>query len=141
MNLSEHKQLAELLRQYFLEFAELPVQPGSFSLDGLLPQGPSMSLQITGGQTVDTYISGRRNELLAFTIFYRGDVVNDNDAKSAMIGILNGIGEWLESQELPYFGASFKVTDLKQVQTANLVDQSEQHITYQAGFTLGYTTK
>lgn len=146
----EYQDVALALLDYFREFAGLTVPAGRFSLDGLLPEGESMSLQITGGQTIRRYIDGSRKEAMNFTIFYRGEVAQDDAAKSAMLGILNGIGAWLEEEKAgdnwpPYLGERFEVSALEQIQTANIAGQSDaptlRTITYQAGFVLGYSTK
>jgi hypothetical protein len=140
----DQKELAGRLRSYFVEHLPselLPVPRGDFSLDGLLDIGASMSLQITGGRTLRRYIDDTRIDELHFTIFYRDSIGQDNEAKSAMLGTLNGIGAWLELQKLPYLGDGFSVRRLEQIQAANVIAQTAQQITYQAGFVLGYETK
>ena len=154
MNITEQLQFAEVLRSYLVEHLPpelLPVSGGRLSLDGLLPDGDSMSLQVTGGKTQHAWIDGSRVMELFFTIFYRStSAVDDNDAKSAMQGVLNGIGTWMDevmkSGEPPYFGEDVTVTRLELVQAANIADtngannQGLQFITYQAGYALGYET-
>jgi hypothetical protein len=146
MSFQEHKDFAEALRSYFVEHLPadlLPVKGGSFSLDGLSDNNsaPSMSLQITGSQTLRTYIDGTRIEDLHFTLLYRAPIDRNNAAKSAMLGTLNGIGTWLDGQEPPYLGEDFRISKLEQRQAANVVTQTANSITYQAGFVLGYETQ
>lgn len=144
MSIENQKSLAELLRTYLVEHLPtelLPVMGGVFALDGLLDNQKSMSLQITGGQTIKRYLDGSRIEEMNFTIYYRDANVNDNELKSAMLGTLNGIGSWLDKTALPYLGDSFQITKLEQIQAANVIEQTPQQITYQAGFVLGYETK
>lgn len=142
MSITDQQQLAESLRAFLLEFTDLPVAGGQFNLDGLLAEtGKSMSLQITGGTPTKEYIDGTRVMLMPFTLFYRAPENKNNDYKSAMMGVLNGIGEWLDSlSEMPYFGESFKVLGLTQVQQANISEQTAKTVTYQAGYTLEYET-
>ena len=141
MSVGDQIALAEMLRRFLLEFASLPVKPGQFNLDGLMAAGKSMSLQITGGQVLKTYIDGTKRIRLPFTLFYRSTDNVSNDYKSSMIGSLNAIGDWLDSlTEPPFFGDSFKVIRLEQVQTANIIEQLDNIVTYQAGFALDYET-
>jgi len=144
MSLEEQKNLAESLRLFFVENlpAELlPVNAGFFSLDGLLENQAAMSLQITGGRTVRRYLDGTRVEEMYFSLFYRDSNANDNEAKSAMLGTLNGIGTWLDQNDPPFLGDGFIITKLEQIQAANVIEQTPQQITYQAGFVLGYETR
>lgn len=143
MSVEQQKLLAEALRSYFVEFAPLPVKGGAFALDALLPDKPSMSLQITGGPKPKTYIDGSQSSKREkfFTIFYRAKVTDDNDAKSAMMGALDGLGQWMNETPLPYLGDWLTVTRFEQIQLSNIANQENKFITYQAGFALGYTTK
>lgn len=154
MTMQDHLLLGEALRSYFVEHlpAELlPVPGGHFSLDGLLDDGDSMSLQIVGGEVRKSYINGSRLMDMQFSIFYRSDsAINDNDAKSAMMGVLNGIGAWMAGvmeDEAPYLGDWLTVNRFEQIMLANIADSGNQnnqginYITYQAGYALGYKTK
>ena len=141
MSLSDLKTLAENLRNYLLQYPDLSVKAKNFHLDGLLSEGESMSLQITGGQIIKQYIDGSKIVLMPFVIFYRGTINDSNDRKSAMMGELNGIGTWLSSQSLPNLGSSFEIRRLSQTQLANIANQTEKDITYQAVFALEYITK
>ena len=144
MSIEEQKLLAETLRTYFVEHLPpslRPVQGGMFSLDALQDEQKSMSMQITGGRTIRRYINGARVEEMHFTIFYRDTNVNDNEAKSAMLGTLNGIGTWMDNADKPYLGEGFIIQELEQLQMANVIEQTPTQITYQAGFVLRYETR
>ena len=135
---SERKLLAERLRVWLLEFADLPVKGGAFSLDGLNPEGRSMSLQMNAGQEVKAYLDGSRLMLQPFTIFYRAGSTENNPDKSAMIGVLNALGDWMEEADPPYLGPEFKVSKVSQVQLANISDQADRSIAYMATYALEY---
>jgi hypothetical protein len=149
MSTQDLLNLAEPLRKYLVEHlppALLPVKPGQFSVDGLLENGASMSLQINGGEVERTYLDGTRKMRLNFTIFYRNpNGAKNNAVKSNMMAILNGWGEWMQGlREMPYLGDWLNVSSLEQVQLANIAQADTptmQNITYQAVFTLGYSTK
>lgn len=77
-----------------------------------------------------------------FTIFYRREATaSQNGIRSAMIGVLNAIGEWMEEQDKPYLGDWLSVDEFEQVQLASIAEQADRFATYQAGYILGYTTK
>lgn len=141
MSVEQQKLLAEALRSYFVEFAPLPVKGGAFALDALLPDKPSMSLQMGPGRALRTYIDGTAKMQQPFVIYYRAKVTDDNEVKSAMIGALNGLGDWMRDNGLPFLGAWLTVSSFEQVQLANIANQENKFITYQAGYALDYTTK
>jgi hypothetical protein len=119
----------------------LPVREGMFAIDGLLQDQSSLSLQRTGGRVVRTYINGTQIAEIHFTLFYRSVNAAENEDKSIMLGILDGIGTWLTKRDPPYLGDGFRVLKLEQIQLANVVHQTAQQITYQAGYALEFETK
>lgn len=147
MSVQDEVLLAETLRMYFVEHCTfLPVKGGAFSLDTLLPNAESMSLQMNGGQTLHQWLDGSRVMLQPFTLFYRGNVADDNETKSSMLGTLNAIGAWMDSvmaKAPPFLGDWLTVNRFEQVQTANIAERGEGNtfIVYQAGYVLGYETK
>lgn len=141
MSAQDELTLATALRDYFIEHASLPVKGGAFNLDTLLPEGSSMSLQVTGGQPERTYINGAKKIRQPFTILYRTPITGDNAVKSSVIGTLNSIGAWMDDSEMPYLGDWLTVSTFEQIQTATIVSQDNKFITYQAGYVLGYKTR
>lgn len=141
MGAREQELLAEALRSYIVERAPLPVRGGAFSLDALLPDQDSMSLQMGLGRPLRRYIDGTAKMEQPFSIFYRAGVTGGNDCKSAMMGVLNGIGGWMRENGPPYLGDWLDVSVFEQAQLAAVADREDRFITYMAGYRLGYTTK
>lgn len=148
MSYQAEKELAATLATYFttsLPTELLPVAPEDFRVDQLAADRPSMSLNITGGDTLRRYIDGSRLRELEFSIVYRAFNLDGNAAKSAMLGTLNGIGVWLDSTPLPDLGAGIKARRLEQTSTAGRLEQDPNETpapaansTYSAGFVLEY---
>lgn len=134
------QQLAATLLAYLREHAPLPVKAGRLNLDTLDAQNESMSLQVSGGQALRTWLDGTKIMEQPFVLFYRAPLTDNNDKKSTMLDALDGIGAWMDEIPLPYLGDWLDVTKFEQVQLANINNQEGKQITYQAGFVLGYET-
>lgn len=145
--MSTQDEVAEPLRLYLIEHCPyLPVRGGAFFVDDLLPNAESMNLQMNAGQTLKQWVDDSRIMLRPFTLLYRGEITDDNETKSAMIGALDAIGAWMDAimaKEPPYLGDWLTVNRFEQVQTANITERGEGNtfIVYQAGYVLGYETK
>lgn len=136
---TELKNLTENVRLFLLEHADLPVKRGEFGIDNLTDKR-SMSIQRTGGYVLKTHLNGRREMRVPITIYYRDITKTDNASRSDMLGVLDGIGEWLDSINTIeiYLGDRLRVIRFEQVQAANIAHRDDRTITYQAGYVLDY---
>lgn len=142
MSVANLKELAERLRRHFLKCPQLPVKGGQFSLDALAAEGESMSLQMNPGQEIRRSVNGRRTFRQPFTLYYRSQATGGDEDKSAMIGALNDIGIWLETQkELPDLGPGVNPARLEQAALASIVEQDNVVVAYMATFALEYNTR
>lgn len=142
MSIIDLKNLAENLRRHLLTYPQLPVKGGQFSLDALAAEGASMSLQMNPGQEIRRSVNGRRTFKQPFTLYYRSQATGGDEDKSIMMGALNDIGVWLESQKkLPFLGEGVHPAKIEQAALASIVEQDNVVLAYMATFALEYNTR
>ncbi|UQZ90205.1 hypothetical protein C4J81_13740 [Deltaproteobacteria bacterium Smac51] len=141
MSIVEDMELAEKLRLHILSFPDFPVKGGQFSLDMVLGgTGQSMSLQINPGQYITKYIDGSGTVRQPFTLYYGSSATDMNKNKSAMMGILNSIGKWMERQGSLDLGDDLRPIQIEQVTSASVYEQDNVTLAYAAQYVLDYET-
>jgi hypothetical protein len=138
LSATEQKALAERLRRHILTCPDLPVSGGAFSLDGLDMERESMSLQMNEGKPVKIYVDGSRLMRQPFTIYYRAATTEVNEEKSAMMGCLNSIGDWMDDAGPPDLGQGFTPGRFEQITLASIAQQESDVLVYLAAYMLEY---
>jgi hypothetical protein len=134
----EQLQIAEGLRKFLLTKPGFPVRGGEFLLDGLNDEGDSISIQLTPGRVIKTYLNGGRIMRQPFNLYYRSTNTDNNLNKSKMIQHLNDIGSWLDQVDSPQIADNIKTIKLEQTTLAALYIQDKIEIGYLATYLFDY---
>ena len=134
------KSLPEVLRELVVRYPKLPVKSGDVALDALDPKGgASICVQINQGQVVKSFIDGSRLWRQPFTVVYRAKSTRSDADKVAMIGFLNGLGDWLSSlgpADLP----PATVGGIDQLELASVFELDNVAVGYSATYGIEYET-
>jgi hypothetical protein len=139
MSVTDQTQLAEALRSHFLSCPFFPVPSKDFGIDTFSPEGETITLHMDVGRVIKTYVDGTKIVDQPVTLFFRSVYTTGNNERSQMLGVLNKLGEWLESTPLD-LKPKFKVRSFKQAAMSSLYVQETQILGYMATYTLQYET-
>jgi hypothetical protein len=129
--------IAEALQTWLSAWDE---KPAEVTLDALDGRGGAIAITIQplSETTIRAYVNGSRLVEYQFAVYCRVKALNDQD-RAAAFGVLESLGEWAKTADLPDLSPARTAERVKQVSAPLLIARQAGADDFQSVFTIMYS--